>query len=98
MNKFNILIIIWPALLSIIKAQCIINSDCFCLVKSNIIALTCGKTIKNSSEFINLKFNLNLTNVEYEISIKDKNYTVLPDFIFRGIKIQILDMQYNEIE
>ena len=100
MSNFNILIIIWAALLSIIKAQCIINSDCFCLVasKNSIISLTCAKKIKNSSEFINLKFNLNLTNVDYEISIRDKNYTVLPDFIFKGIKIQILDMQYNEIE
>jgi hypothetical protein len=67
-------------------------------MRNNIISLSCIKTIKNSSDFINLKFNPNLTSVDYDISIREKNYTVLPNFIFRGIKIQILDMQYNEIE
>ena len=98
MKNFVCIIHIIATFFKVNHCQCVINSDCICPMRNNIISLSCIKTIKNSSDFINLKFNPNLTSVDYDISIREKNYTVLPNFIFRGIKIQILDMQYNEIE
>ena len=91
-------VLILAAFIETIQSQCVISPECLCVFRTNANLLYCVKKVKNLTEFINLKFNSNLTSFEYDIIIANKNYTILPDFIFRGIKIQSLDMQYNEIE
>ena len=85
---------------TIANAQCLINPECFCQFRRTPYDLTCSKIqkVNGNNLFISLKFNKNLTNAQYDILVWNKNYTILPNFIFRGININKLSLQSNEIE
>ena len=80
-----------------IEAQCPINPACKCRIRNSIYELTCYKT-SNQTGFIDLKFNLSLTNFDYYmIDMTNSDYTTITDFAFRGIKIGTVNFMDNKM-
>ena len=95
MSPFLIFIFVSKLISTKISAQCVINPDCMCVLKSSQYDLTCEKTNKTLAEFPIFKFN---PNYDYNILIQNKNYSSLSNYIFKGIRLLKVLMNDNEIE
>ena len=77
--------------------QCPNINEWYCFVRNSKIEITCDHLITNF-DFTRLQINSTQAQLDFRITFENQNFTILPNYIFKGLKFEMVVMAGNKIE